>query len=150
MDYPRSDRHFLLALRRLTRIHARSVEEPVNLDDGEEYNWPWLYGVEVGHWELTDDQARSSANICCAEASSCATISTAPANGRSSCAACSSVFPDRTVVDLDDKDPIFHAIYDLDDRIPGSRRVPVVRRGVHLRAGRHGRAGAASTTITAA
>ncbi len=58
IDYPRSDRHLSAAVRRLTRIQARSVEEPVNLDDGNEvYNWPWLYGVEVGHWNLTDAQA---------------------------------------------------------------------------------------------
>ena len=31
-DYPRADRHFAQAVRRLTRIHARSVEQPVNLD----------------------------------------------------------------------------------------------------------------------
>ena len=59
MDYPRSDRHFSQAVRRLTRIHARSVEQPVNLDDGDEYDWPWLYAVEVGHWNLTDAQAKS-------------------------------------------------------------------------------------------
>src|SRR4051812_9119177 len=29
-DYPRADRHFASALRRLTRIHARSVEQPSN------------------------------------------------------------------------------------------------------------------------
>src|SRR5580704_12148007 len=29
-DYPRADRHFLMALRRLTRLNARSVEQPVN------------------------------------------------------------------------------------------------------------------------
>ena len=57
-DYPRADRHFLLALRRLTRIHARSVEQPVNLDDGDDvYNWPWLYAVRPGEWQLTDAQA---------------------------------------------------------------------------------------------
>ena len=56
MDYPRSDRHFSVAIRRLTRLHSRSVEEPVNLDEGFQYNWPWLYGVEVGHWNLTDAQ----------------------------------------------------------------------------------------------
>ena len=61
MDYPRSDRHFSVALRRLTRIHARSVEEPVNLDEGYQYNWPWLYGVEVGHWDLTDAASRAAA-----------------------------------------------------------------------------------------
>src|SRR5437879_2678475 len=57
-DYPRSDRHFSAAMRRLTRLHARSAEQPVNLDEGDQYDWPWLYAVEVGHWELTDAQAK--------------------------------------------------------------------------------------------
>src|SRR5580693_4506426 len=58
IDYPRSDRHLSEAVRRLTRIQTRSVEQPVDLDEGDEvYNWPWLYGVEVGHWDLTDQQA---------------------------------------------------------------------------------------------
>ena len=58
-DYPRSDRHFAAAMRRLTRINTRSVEQPVNLDSGEQYDWPFLYGVEVGHWNLTDEQVKS-------------------------------------------------------------------------------------------
>src|ERR1700757_1154045 len=29
-DYPRADRHFSVAMRRLTRIHVRSAEQPVN------------------------------------------------------------------------------------------------------------------------
>jgi hypothetical protein len=41
-DYPRADRHFAPAVRRLTRIHVRSVEQPVNLDEGDVYDWPWL------------------------------------------------------------------------------------------------------------
>ena len=58
-DYPRADRHFSEALRRLTRIQVRSVEEPVNLDDGNEvYNWPWVYAVQVGEWGITDQEAR--------------------------------------------------------------------------------------------
>ena len=52
-DYPRADRHFSQAVRRLTRIDVRSVEQPVNLDEGEDaYNWPWLYAVQVGEWGL--------------------------------------------------------------------------------------------------
>ena len=49
-DYPRADRHFSQALRRLTRISVRSVEQPVNLDEGDAYDWPWLYAVQVGEW----------------------------------------------------------------------------------------------------
>ena len=58
-DYPRSDRHFAEAMRRLTRVHSRSVEQPVNLDEGDAYDWPFLYAVEVGHWQLTDAQAKA-------------------------------------------------------------------------------------------
>ena len=58
-DYPRADRAFAQAVRRLTRVDARSVEQAVNLDDGDEiYNWPWLYAVQVGEWGLTETQAK--------------------------------------------------------------------------------------------
>ena len=58
-DYPRADRHFSEAVRRLTRLDVRSVEQSVNLDDGDDvYNWPWLYAVQVGEWGLTEAQAK--------------------------------------------------------------------------------------------
>src|SRR5215472_8317642 len=41
-DYPRTDRHLAQAMRRLTRLHVRSVEQPVDLDTGDQYNWPWI------------------------------------------------------------------------------------------------------------
>src|SRR6202140_1180707 len=58
-DYPRADRHFSQAVRRLTRIQVRSVEQSVMLEDGDEaYNWPWLYAVQVGEWGLTEEEAK--------------------------------------------------------------------------------------------
>src|ERR1700742_2079609 len=49
MDYPRSDRHLLQGVRRLTRIDTRSVEQVVSLDGSDDiFNWPMLYAVEVG------------------------------------------------------------------------------------------------------
>ena len=57
IDYPRSDRHLAIALGRLTRLNVRTVEQPINLDtDDDVYNYPWLYAVETGHWELTPAQ----------------------------------------------------------------------------------------------
>src|ERR1700760_266798 len=35
VDYPKGDRFLARILRRLTRINTRSVEQPVNLDDGD-------------------------------------------------------------------------------------------------------------------
>src|SRR5712691_1408119 len=53
IDYPRSDRHLLQGVRRLTRIDTRSVEQVVDLDGSDDvYNWPMMYAVEVGHWLL--------------------------------------------------------------------------------------------------
>jgi len=41
------------------RIDARSVEQAVNLDDDEDvFNWPMLYAVRPGEWDLTDPQAK--------------------------------------------------------------------------------------------
>jgi hypothetical protein len=58
MDYPRSDRHLLMGVRRLTRIDTRSVEQVVSLDGTDDiYNWPTTYASEVGHWDLPEREA---------------------------------------------------------------------------------------------
>src|SRR5579871_2517054 len=58
IDYPRSDRHLLQGVRRLTRIDTRSVEQVVDLDGADDvYNWPVMYAVEVGYWNLSDAEA---------------------------------------------------------------------------------------------
>jgi len=123
-DYPRSDRHFSEAVRRLTRINARSVEQPVNLDDGDDvYYWPWLYAVEVGHWDLTDAQAKKLRDyllrggfFMCDDFHGTREWDVFEASMRR-------VFPDRPIVDIENQDQIFHTLYDLDDRyqVPGAQ-----------------------------
>ena len=64
-DFPRADRHFLEAVRRLTRVNARSVEQVVDLEDGDDvYNWPFLYAVQAGEWALTENQGRILRDYC--------------------------------------------------------------------------------------
>ena len=122
MDYPRSDRHLSAAVRRLTRIHTRSVEEPIDLDDGDVYDWPWLYGVEVGHWNLTTAQARTLREFIdrggffmCDDFHGAIEWDVFVSSMRK-------VFPDRPIVEIDNSDAIFHTIYDLDRRyqVPGA------------------------------
>ena len=57
-DYPRADRQFVQGVLRLTRIDARPYQEVIDPDSDEIFNWPWIYAVEVGKWELTDSQAK--------------------------------------------------------------------------------------------
>ena len=115
-DYPRADRHFVQAVRRLTRLHVRSVEQPVNLDDGAVYDWPWLYAVQTGHWQLTDAQAKSMREYLLRGGFFMADDFWGEGEWDVFMSSMRKVFPDRAVVELDNKDPIFHVIYDLDDR----------------------------------
>jgi hypothetical protein len=139
-DYPRADRHFLQAVRRLTRIHVRSVEQPVNLDSGSVYDWPWLYAVQTGHWQLTDAQAKSMREYLLRGGFFMADDFWGDYEWDVFMASMKKVFPDRAVVELDNKEAIFHTVYDLNDRYQvasqGSVRAPIT--------------GAASSTITAA
>jgi Domain of unknown function (DUF4159) len=124
-DYPRSDRHFSAALRRLTRVHARSAEQPVNLDEGDQYDWPWLYAVEVGHWNLSDGQAKSMREYLLRGGFFMCDDFHGTEEWSVFIASMQRVFPDRPILEIENKDPIFHTIYDLDGRyqVPGEQFV---------------------------
>jgi hypothetical protein len=124
IDYPRSDRLLLQGIRRLTRINTRSVEQSVELDGTDEvYNWPMLYAVEVGYWNLTDAMAAQLREFLLRGGFFMCDDFHGTIEWNNFMASMSRVFPDRPVVDLDNKDPIFHVIYDLDDRyqVPGAQ-----------------------------
>jgi len=120
-DYPRADRHFSQAVRRLTRIHVRSVEQPVNLDEGEAYEWPWLYAVQVGEWGLTDNQAKLLREYLLRGGFFMADDFHGTEEWEVFQERMKHVFPDRPIVEIEDNDAIFHTVYDLKDRfqIPG-------------------------------
>ena len=115
-DYPRADRHFVLALRRLTRLHVRSVEEPINLDEADVYDWPWLYAVQVGHWNLSDQQAAAMREYLLRGGFFMCDDFWGENEWEIFLASMRRVFPDRAVVDLPNDADIFHVVYDLDER----------------------------------
>jgi hypothetical protein len=116
-DYPRADRHFAQAIRRLTRIQARSVEQPVNLDDGDDvYNWPWLCAGEMGDWKLTDAQAAKLREYLLRGGFLMLDDFWGAEEWDRFEESMQRVFPDRPIVEIDNRDAIFHTIYDLDDR----------------------------------
>ena len=126
IDYPRSDRHLLAGIRRLTRLHTRSVDQPVDLDDATDiYNWPFLYAVEVGHWDLTDAQAKKLRDYLLHGGFLMVDDFHGTQEWDVFMASMSRVFPDRPVVNLDNSDAIFHVLYDLDDRfqVPGAEHL---------------------------
>jgi hypothetical protein len=122
-DYPRSDRHVTMAMRRLTRVHVRSVEQPVNLDEGDVYDWPWLYAVEVGHWNLTDVQAKTLREYLLRGGFLMCDDFHGTYEWEVFLQSMKRVFPDRPIVEIDNADSIFHVLYDLNDRyqVPGAQ-----------------------------
>ncbi len=127
-DYPKADRQFLIAMKRLTRINARPVEQVVDLDsDGPEAieNFPWVYAVQVQTWTFTDAEAKRlreyllKGGFLMVDDFHGATDWEHFMNGMLM------VFPDRPIEDLTDKDEIFHVLYDLTDRfqVPGEQYV---------------------------
>jgi hypothetical protein len=116
-DFPRADRHFSAAVRRLTRIQVRSVEQCVNLDEGDDvYNWPWLYAVQVGEWGITDAQARKLRDYLLRGGFFMADDFHGTLEWQVFEESMKRVFPDRPIVDIPGSDAIFHTVYDLDDR----------------------------------
>jgi hypothetical protein len=120
-DYPRADRHFTLAVRRLTRLHIRSVEQPVNLDDGDDvYNYPWLYAVQAGSLNLTEPQVRKLRDyldrggfLICDDFWGTREWGNFEENMHA-------IYPDRPITEMDDADSAFHTVYDLKrTAIPG-------------------------------
>jgi len=124
IDFPRSDRHLLEGVRRLTRIDTRSVEQVVELDGTDDvYNWPMMYAVEVGHWDLPDDQAAQLRDfllrggfLMVDDFHGDEPYHNVYSEWQTFLASMTKVFPDRPVVDMEDSNAIFHTIYDLDDR----------------------------------
>ncbi|HTU44998.1 MAG TPA: DUF4159 domain-containing protein [Bryobacteraceae bacterium] len=116
-DFPRADRHFSAAVRRLTRIQVRSVEQCVNLEDGDDiYNWPWLYAVQVGEWGITDREAKKLRDYLLRGGFFMADDFHGTLEWQVFEESMKRVFPDRPIVDIPNSDAIFHTVYDLDDR----------------------------------
>ena len=117
VDYPRGDRRLAQILRRTTRIDVRSVEQPVNLEDGNDvYDWPFLIAGLPGMWELSDEHVaklreyllRGGFLLCDSFFGSREWDGFLDGIRR--------VFPDRAIVDLPAGHAMFHTVFDIDNR----------------------------------
>jgi hypothetical protein len=126
IDYPSADRHIVQMVRRLTAVDARSVEQPVDLEDDDDvFNWPWLYAVEVGTWDLDEEQAAKLREYLLRGGFLMVDDFHGSIEWSIFMESMQRVFPDRRVVDIPDSDPIFHTFWDTVDRqqIPGLQYV---------------------------
>jgi len=117
-DYPGGDRNLIEGVRRLTRIDVRSVEQAVELDgSNDSFNWPFLYAVEVGRWEFSEEEAEELREYL----DRGGFLMVDDFHGRSEWADFEAgirmVYPDRDIEDLPQDDPIFHMLSDVDIKV---------------------------------
>jgi hypothetical protein len=117
VDYPRGDRYFARILKRLTTIDVRSVEQPVNLEDGDDvFDWPYLVVGLGGNMDLTDQMTAKLREYLLRGGFLLADSFFGSDQWEGFEYAMRRVFPERDIVDLPDEHPLFHSVYDLDTR----------------------------------
>lgn len=121
VDWPKADRQFVQGVRRLSRVHVRSLEQVVDLESDDLYNYPWLYVVEPGHWDLPENQVRKLRDYL----ERGGFLMTDDFHGTFEwdifMESMNRVLPGRPPVDIQNSDQIFHTLFDLDERfqVPG-------------------------------
>ena len=104
-------------VRRLTRVETRSVEQPINLNDGDDvFNWPWLYAVQTGQWRLTDAQAARLREYLLRGGFFMCDDFWGEDEWDNFYREIKRVFPDREPTELPLDHPIFHCVYDLKEK----------------------------------
>lgn len=121
-DYSKGDRTLLSGIRRLTLLDTRSVEQVVDMDGTEDaYNWPFLYAVEVGRWELSDEETAQLRDYLNRGGFLMVDDFHCENEWEDFMASFSRVFPDRDVVDIPEEDPVNRSVFLLESnrQIPG-------------------------------
>jgi len=120
-DWPDAERYLLGGLRRLTRINTASEGIFMSALDDRLFDYPWLYAVEVGGWELSEAEAARLRDYLLRGGFLMVDDFHGSREWAGFVDSMRRVFPDRAIVDVPIDDPIFHVAYDLNERvqIPG-------------------------------
>ena len=125
VDYPKADRQFLVALKRLSIIDAYAEDHALELTDPELRRFPFLYAVEVGSMSLTDAERLALRNYLLAGGFLVIDDFWGSWAWEQFAAEMQKVFPEHIIVDLPPEHPVFHAFYNIDALV----QVPNLRLG---------------------
>jgi len=123
-DWPEAEHFFIQGVKRLTNVDVTSVSLPngqggerIKLGVDNVYDYPFLYAVEVGHWNLTDDEAAILRDYLLRGGFFIVDDFHGTQEWEVFMASMRKVFPDRPVVELEESSEIMHTVYDLDKKI---------------------------------
>jgi hypothetical protein len=117
VDYPRGDRYQAMILRRLTTIDVRSVEQPVNLEDGDDvFDWPYLMLGLPGYWDLTDEMVAKLREYLLRGGFIFVDSFYGEDQWQGFSDGVQRIFPEGRIVDLPADHPILRTVYHLDNK----------------------------------
>jgi uncharacterized protein DUF4159 len=111
VDYPRGDRTFAVAIRRLTRIEVRSVEQPVNPDDDDLFHFPYMHAGMPTNWTLTEAQAGHIREYLLRGGFMLCDSFFGTQEWEGFLRGIRQIFPNREITELPDDDPIFATVF---------------------------------------
>jgi hypothetical protein len=114
-DANKGDRIFSAMLRRLTRLNVRSIEQIVDVDSDDMYDWPWLFAVAVGDWELNDSEVAHLRKYFDRGGFLMVDDFHGPREWRDFSEGIKRILPNSHFVELQTDDPIFHTVYDINE-----------------------------------
>jgi hypothetical protein len=117
-DYPEAEIHFTMGVGRLTVVDIGEQSRMLDLttDDGI-FDYPWLYAVEVGRWQLDDVEAARLREYLLRGGFLMTDDFHGSRQWENFMDSMRRVFPDRPVVEIEDDNEILHVLYDVDERI---------------------------------
>jgi hypothetical protein len=129
-DYPKADRQFLMAMKRLTNVSTRSTEQVVDIDSQDDdphslNNYPWVYAVQAQTWTFNEQEAKRLHDYLMKGGFLMVDDFHGTDDWADFMQGMRQVLPNSPVEDLSDNDEIFHVLFDLSQRfqVPGEQYV---------------------------
>ncbi len=125
IDANKGDRLFIGILARLTRLDVEPIETIIDIDSDEIFDFPWLFAVSVGDWELSDSQAARLRKYF--DRGGFLMVDDFHNDGEwaNFMYGVRRIYPEAAAVELTDDSPAFHTVFDMNERIrvPGANVV---------------------------
>ncbi len=126
IDYPKADRHFILALNRLSSLDSSPEENAIKLTDPKLRELPLIYALEVGSMQLVEPEINALRDYLLAGGFLFIDDFWGSWAWQNLVEQMQQVFPDKDIVEI----PPTHHIFDIVYPIEAIQQVPNFRNGI--------------------
>lgn len=117
-DWPDSDMHFIRGVRRLTSVEIEDRSRALRLTQAELFDRPFIYALEVGTWQLSDEEAAALREYLLRGGFLVVDDFHGSYQWAGFMRSMGKVFPDRPIVDVDEGDAIMRMHFEIDKSQP--------------------------------